>query len=638
MKIALALSPQLQDDEDAPWYVSPHAAHEQPDVGWPADAADESAGHRSGLATGMPLEMERVLATACMLDAMGDHEITLLLPLQSSEITMHMRLRLERPGCGIRLRIFELPAYGKDLEALDEARSLVWTRFLRNLDVELLMVFQDPSTSRLRCTGLLPGKVLAFVKQAVPEAAVKTDYRGIEPQLVEHAQPGAASTPLLDAEATSRMLEQTRAVMQASVAPQRVPGPAYTSMVSSLRTLRRPPRERLGWAKAISYNEGPAQRPQLLLDVSVIVHGDARSGIQRVVRSLVSELLLEAPAGMDVRLIHFMAGAYRYANVYARTRQPTPHLEPEDTLLDLRQGDVYLALDLNSHLVEPAALAFKDMQARGVSLNFVVYDILLIHHPEWWMPGTSEAFGHWLRSIATLADTLVCISDAVASDVKQWTSAQNLPRLGLPQVASFHLGADLASGTLSRGMPVNAQEVLATLKSSPSFVMVGTVEPRKGHAQTLAAFEVLWDSEVDCNLVIVGKAGWLVDELAACLKEHPKRGLRLFWLEGISDEYLEAIYKACACLISASLGEGFGLPLIEAAQNGLPIIARELPVFREVAENNVHYFEGDDAQAIALAVTHWLSLHRAGNAPDSRRIRYLTWKESALQLRSALGK
>lgn len=55
-------------------------------------------------------------------------------------------------------------------------------------------------------------------------------------------------------------------------------------------------------------------------------------------------------------------------------------------------------------------------------------------------------------------------------------------------VSNFHLGADLDASVPSTGMPDNAQALLATMAAAPSFIMVGTMEPRKGHAQTLAAF------------------------------------------------------------------------------------------------------------------------------------------------------
>jgi glycosyltransferase involved in cell wall biosynthesis len=162
--------------------------------------------------------------------------------------------------------------------------------------------------------------------------------------------------------------------------------------------------------------------------------------------------------------------------------------------------------------------------------------------------------------------------------------------------------------------------------------MVGTLEPRKGHAQVLDAFEQLWRDKHEMNLVLVGKQGWLVESLTERLRNHPEMNNRLFWLEGISDEYLEAVYADSTCLIAASYGEGFGLPLIEAAQHKLPIIARDIRVFREVAGEHAFYFSAATSDELAQSITDWLALYRTKEHPRSDQMSWLTWKDSAWQL------
>lgn len=107
----------------------------------------------------------------------------------------------------------------------------------------------------------------------------------------------------------------------------------------------------------------------------------------------------------------------------------------------------------------------------------------------------------------------------------------------------------------------------------------------------VTAFESLWSAGEDVSLVLVGKLGWAEDALAERIRDNPRCGERLFWLEGTSDSELEAVYRSSDCLIAASEGEGFGLPLIEAAQHGKPIIARDIPVFGEVAGDHAYYFD-----------------------------------------------
>ena len=194
----------------------------------------------------------------------------------------------------------------------------------------------------------------------------------------------------------------------------------------------------------------------------------------------------------------------------------------------------------------------------------------------------------------------------------------------------FHHGADLQASLPSKGMPDNAQESLAKMRSHPSFLMVGTIEPRKGHRQALDAIELLWADGVEANLVIVGQKGWMVDDLVERIQQHPEHHNRLFWLQAISDEMLEEVYRSTHALLAASEGEGFGLPLIEAAKHGLPIIARDMPVFREVAGEHAYYFRGESPQALADALRAWLSLGDA--IPASASMPWLTWKQSSRQL------
>lgn len=166
--------------------------------------------------------------------------------------------------------------------------------------------------------------------------------------------------------------------------------------------------------------------------------------------------------------------------------------------------------------------------------------------------------------------------------------------------------------------------------------MVGTVERRKGHAQVLAAFERLWSRDIDVRLVIVGKSGWLVDDLVSRLRRYAEGTERVVWLEHASDRELLDLYASASALLMASEGEGFGLPLIEAAQHDVPLIARDLPVFREVAGEGAFYFEGEDADALADAIEQWLALRAQDRHPKPRDISWLTWSQSAACLRDVM--
>ena len=94
---------------------------------------------------------------------------------------------------------------------------------------------------------------------------------------------------------------------------------------------------------------------------------------------------------------------------------------------------------------------------------------------------------------------------------------------------------------------------------------------------------------------------------------------------------LEWLYAQCSALLAASEAEGFGLPLIESAQKGLPVIARDLPVFREVAGDHATYFIGTDAGALANAIRDWLA-RSAQQRPAAENMQWLSWAQSTQQL------
>jgi len=371
---------------------------------------------------------------------------------------------------------------------------------------------------------------------------------------------------------------------------------------------------------------------QLLVDVSELVQRDSKSGIQRVVRNILQELLDHPPEGFRIEPVYAtLQQGYRYARKFTLQFLDCPETVLTDDPIDYKAGDLLLGLDLQPHVVPVQHCFYQQLRNHGVIVKFVVYDLLPILLPAAFPVGAAEVHQKWLQVVAE-NDGVICISKAVAEELADWVKTNVFSRQRSFTIDWFHLGADNDMSRFSQGMPVDAGSVLNKLAKRPSFLMVGTLEPRKGHAQVLAAFEKLWLEDVDANLILVGKQGWMTEALADRIRKHSEWGKRLFWLEGISDEYLEKVYAACNCLIFASEGEGFGLPLIEAARHKVPIIARDIPVFREVAGEHAFYFRGLDSPTLAHVIRDWLSLNAKGLAPQSFGMPWLTWRQSTEQL------
>lgn len=375
----------------------------------------------------------------------------------------------------------------------------------------------------------------------------------------------------------------------------------------------------------------PPKRPplrQLLIDISELHYQDAKSGIQRMVRNVLKTLLAQPPEGFRIEPVYATPEqGYRYARRFTARLLDLGEVPLDDTPIFAQAGDVFWGLDLTSDIVPTRQAELNALHLRGVKVVFTVYDLLPITLPETFVTGAAQGHAQWLGILAEMSDGLLCISKAVSDQLKQWL-AQFGPKEGHAlRLGWVPLGAD-ADEARPRALSADERELLAVIVRHPVFLMVGTVETRKAHAQALAAFERLWKQDEPVSLVIVGKQGWLVDKLVARLRSHPLRGKHLFWLEGIDDYLLEQVYAASTCLIAASLDEGFGLPLVEAARHKLPILARDIPVFREVAGEHASYFSGAAPQDLAEAVLDWLRDHRAGRAPKSEGLPWLNWKQA----------
>lgn len=398
----------------------------------------------------------------------------------------------------------------------------------------------------------------------------------------------------------------------------------------------------------------PAQSPrirQLLIDVSSIAKNDLQTGIERVVRAQLSTLLRDCPAGFRIEPVYLSSdgGAwhYRYARQYMKRLLSITSTVLEDDPVEVAEADIFYSADYFPSGVAEAAMAgvYALWRLRGVEINFLVFDLLPVLNPTFFPDGADQVHQRWLDCIVENADRLICISHAVAAELKEWIAHHKPARQAMVEIHGVHLGADIQASVPSLGLPEDAVSILDRISAVPSVLMVGTIEPRKGYLQTLLAFEQLWKDGRQLNLVIVGKEGWLplpreqrrtIPDIVDKLKHHPELGKRLFWLEGISDEYLEKVYSHSTCFLCASEGEGFGLPIIEAARHGLPVIVRDLPVFREIAGTHAFYFSGLAPDDLSSAIDNWVNLHEQGNAPELLQTGQYTWTENARKLTKLL--
>ncbi|WP_321871295.1 glycosyltransferase family 4 protein [Burkholderia ubonensis] len=389
-------------------------------------------------------------------------------------------------------------------------------------------------------------------------------------------------------------------------------------------------------------------RHRLFFDVTELAGFDKGTGIQRVTRALLHALRQETPADWKVIPVRGDGAKGHFVTATALAeRQLAGHLDPSvEIAIEPAKDDIFLSVDLAYNITPSLRQELVRFREKGVGVFFVVYDLIPLLYPEWfegtnaWFEGNDylKLFNYWFECVSEESDGMICISDAVRKDVISWLERFPPARQDQPKLEYFHLGSDISESLPSRGLPVNALDLLERLKSSTTFLMVGTLEPRKGHELALDAIEKLWADGQNVTLVFVGRAGWKIEHLTERIRHHPELNKRLFWLDGISDEYLREVYMASSALLALSLAEGFGLPLVEAAHFKLPLVVRDIPVFREICRNTPTYFSGQSSEELKDLLVAWLAKREAGQCSPPDGMEALSWPDSAKQLMAAVGR
>ena len=204
-------------------------------------------------------------------------------------------------------------------------------------------------------------------------------------------------------------------------------------------------------------------------------------------------------------------------------------------------------------------------------VHVLVHDTIPLDFPELQRGGTANGFRDKLRRAQQHATRVVYNSRVTQKDAERHMAEWG----DVPDGVVAPLGVDVAPPDPSK-LPDGLD------LTSPYFVIVGTIEPRKNHALLLDVWEDLQaeDGPVP-RLFVCGTRGWRNEDVFARLDALPSEG-PVQELSGLEDGALSALVQGAQALLFPSLAEGFGLPAAEALALGTPVICHDLPVFREI--------------------------------------------------------
>ncbi|MEO9330076.1 MSMEG_0565 family glycosyltransferase [Gordonia aurantiaca] len=216
----------------------------------------------------------------------------------------------------------------------------------------------------------------------------------------------------------------------------------------------------------------------------------------------------------------------------------------------------------------------------------------------------------------------ICVSKAVAAEVEdKWGLSPTV----IPNGVAYQRFADAASDS---AVAIGARRRWSD-RLGEYVLAVGGIEPRKGSIDLLNAYALLRERHRELTLVFAG--GETLFDYRDYRADFDRRRAELdvepIVLGNVPDDDLPSLVAACRVFAFPSVKEGFGLAAMEALSAGRPVVARELPILREVFGDTVTYASTvpDLAHALEAALTPDATRVAAGRALAAS----LTWEDAA---------
>jgi len=229
-----------------------------------------------------------------------------------------------------------------------------------------------------------------------------------------------------------------------------------------------------------------------------------------------------------------------------------------------------------AHFLLPVALG-SDIPAA-----VTVYDLVPVLFPQTMEWPNYAVLRLFLRPSLRRAQRVMTISQAVADDLQRL--------MGVPPGRI----AVIPPGVRDGFVPLDPEEARRHVRDrwglpGPYLLTVGTIEPRKNLPILLRAYGRLPTAfRARHPLVVVGASGWNTREVSALGAPFVEEGTLRF-VGYVPDAEMPWLFAAASLFVYPSLYEGFGIPVLEAMASGLPIVASDIPVLREVAEGAAVY-------------------------------------------------
>lgn len=274
------------------------------------------------------------------------------------------------------------------------------------------------------------------------------------------------------------------------------------------------------------------------------------------------------------------------------------------------QNRVYLlASPSNLHKPDRIAGILIREEARFVCL---VHDLIPIQFPEYARPEGADLHRKRMDTVGSLADGIIAYSRATADALTTYLADQPV----VPPIRVAPLGANTR--------PIEAGH---QLEGHPYFVYLGTIEPRKNHLLLLNIWRKMAESLKNTGtappkLVLIGRRGWENENVVDMLDRCPALDGHVIEASRLSDPEARQLLRHACALLFPSFAEGYGLPIAEALDMGVPVICSDIPAHREVGGKTPEYLDPLDGPAWLNAVKDYANPRSTRRSAQLERIAF----------------
>ena len=370
------------------------------------------------------------------------------------------------------------------------------------------------------------------------------------------------------------------------------------------------------------------------IDVTQFVQIDALTGIQRVMRELIFRLLKNPE--LDTILICYRPKLEQYERLngvaflmyYQQGKGKKSAFCSQNYLRidELERGAIFFEIDVAWSAYLKRSYLLPRLKQQGLVLVSMIYDIMAITHFQYFHPLFTYEFMEFIGA-HILYDDLILVNTADTRD----TLISFAKRAGVEslRVEVVPLGGDFQGREEDNDEQVQ-DSVVRTAALRPYILLVGTIEPRKNHRLLYEAYKRRLHSE-DINIIFAGRVGWIEQEFMEKLYQDPDYGTRIHHISNASNTDLRYLYHHAFAVAFPTHMEGYGLPVVEALENGDVVIASDIPVLREVGGDYCVYFKENDvddfADKAAALIHNTASYAKLRDHVSSYRVH--TWDETA---------